>query len=425
LFAARHNLSDQLKEGGRSGGYGKHQQVLRFIFVVTQVALALVLLVGSGLLVRSFQRVMAVNAGFRAEHLTTATVYLPKAEYPRPEQVQSFLNQLLTELQHSPGVEATAASSDIPLRGGWTKLVTPEGYDPPSGSSLNPSLNTVVQGDYFSAMGIPLIAGRLFTADESVNGSHVVIVSESLAQKYFPGGDAVGRRLKFGTLQQPSPWLNIVGLVADVKQVALEENNIPHTYVPMSVDQIPALQRIGGVSAQLSVRGSATLESAASALRAAVWRQDRQLPVTQVMLMDAVVDQSTSPRRFTMAIVIGFSAAAVLLASVGLYGVMAYMVSQRTREIGVRMALGAQKSHITRLVLGNGMLMTATGIVMGLTGSLFVMNLLREFLFGVGAVDPLTFILVPGLVILVALTATYIPAMRATRVDPMIALRSE
>jgi predicted permease len=425
FFALRTNLSSNLKEGGRSGSFGKQHQRLRALFVIVQVALALMLLVGSGLLIRSFQQVMAVKGGFRPEYVSVGSVFLSTAGYAHSQQVQNFWTELLARASQIPGAQSAALSTDVPLVGGWQRMITPEGYNPPPGAGLNPGLFTVVQGDYFQTMGIPLIEGRLFSPEDSINGSQAAIISESLAARYFAGEDPVGRRLKSMSQQKEASWLNIVGVVGDVKQLELEEVSIPHVYAAMTADQIPLLQRIGGVSAKLSIRTGGDPTAIAPALQSAVWSLDRQLPVTNLMTMDQVVASSTAPRRFTMILVISFAGAALLLASIGLYGVIAYSVTQRSHEIGIRVALGARRTDILRIVLGWGMALTLVGMTVGMVGAIALTKLIANVLFGVRALDAITFASVAIVLGSVALIACYIPARRAAKVDPIIALRAE
>jgi predicted permease len=425
FFALRSNLINNLKEGGRSTSFGKQHQRLRSLFIVVQVALALILLIGSGLLIHSFQRVMAVQGGFRPEHVSVGSVFLSTSGYPRSEQVQNFWTELLARAREIPGAQFVALSTDVPLKGGWQRLVTPEGYNPPPGAGLNPGLFSVVQGDYFQTMGIPLMEGRFFSPEDSFNGSRPVIVSQSFVEHYFAGQDALGRRLKTMSQQKESLWLNVVGVVGDIKQTALEENTIPHVYVPMTAEQIPLLQRIGGVSAELSIRTAGDPAAIAPALQSAVWSLDRQLPVTGLMTMDQIVASSTAPRRFTMMLVISFAAAALLLASIGLYGVMAYSVTQRSHEIGIRMALGAGRRDIFGIVLGWGLVLTLVGMTLGMLGAIALTRLLANVLFEVPALDWVTFVAVAIVIGAVGLVACYIPARRATKVDPIVALRAE
>jgi putative ABC transport system permease protein len=417
LLASRARLSDALKEGGRSGGFGKQSRTLRSAFVVTQVALALTLLAGSGLLIRSFQRVLEVDPGFRPDHVITGLVSPPAAEYKGGEQTLNFFTDLVGRMRQIPGARYAGASTDLPLMSGWTRLFTPEGYQPPPGAGMNVIAHSAVLGDYFQAMGIPLLQGRLFTAEESAKAQPVVIISESIAKRYFGGRDPIGRRLKWGIEQSDSPWLTIVGVVSEVKQGALDKETMPHTYTPASAGPFNAMN--------LAVRTAVEPAGMASALQTTVWSLDRRLPVTQLKTMEQIVDESRASRRFIMILVSIFAAVALLLASVGLYGVMAYSVTQRTREIGVRMAMGAGRGDILKMVLRWGLSLTLTGIAMGTVGAFFVTRLLAGFLFGVKPSDWVTFVGVAVVLGAVALLACYIPARRATQVDPMVTLRAE
>jgi len=417
LFASRARLNDNLKEGGRSGGFGKGRRALRSAFVVTQVALALMLLAGSGLLIRSFQRVLEVDPGFRPDHVITGMVSLPPAEYTRGEQPLNFFVELVARMRQIPGARYAGASTDLPLRSGWTRIFTPEGYQPPPGAGLNVDKHSAVLGDYFQAMGIPLLRGRLFTAEESVNASPVVIISESIAKRYFGGQDPIGRRLKWGPEQSDSPWLTIVGVVGEVKHGALDRETMPHTYTPVTTGPFNTMN--------LAVRTATEPAGMASALQATVWSLDKRLPVTQLKTMEQIIDESKSPRRFIMILMSIFAGVALSLASVGLYGVMAYSVTQRTREIGVRMALGAGRGDILKMILRSGLSLTLIGIGLGTVGAFFVTRLLTDFLFGVKPADAVTLTGVAVVLGAVALLASYIPARRATKVDPMVTLRAE
>jgi len=417
LFALRTNMHDSLKEGGRSGGFGKQHKALRSTFVVTQVALALILLIGAGLLIRSFQRVLEVNPGFRPEHVVTGSVSLPSTQYDKPEKVKRFFVDLVERVKRIPGAQYVGASTDLPLNLSWTHIYTPEGYQPPPGAGMNSSAHSAVIGDYFEAMGIPLVRGRLFTPEEYAKDTHAVIISESIAKQFFPDQDPIGQRLKWGPEQSEDPWQTIVGVVGDVKQGAMDAKTMPHTYTPISSGTFSLMN--------VAVRTPGDPAGTASALQSAVWSLDSQLPVTQIRTMEQVIGESYAPRRFNMILVLVFAGSALLLASVGLYGVMAYSVTQRTKEIGVRMAMGAQQADILRMMMRWGMLLTVIGVAIGTVGSFFVTRLLTDFLFGVKPSDAITFAGVAAVLGLVALLACYIPAKRATKVDPMIALRSE
>ncbi len=424
FFALRTNMNDSLKEAGRGSSHNRERRRLGSAFVVTQVALALVLLVGAGLLIRSFQRMLEVDPGFRPQHVITAAVTLPGSQYSYGPQIRSFYTELLRRLQRLPGVEAAGLSTDLPLESSWNRIFSVEGYRPPPGAGLNTDLHSAVLGSYFQAMGIPLLRGRLFNSANVVGAPAVVIISESIAKRYFAGQDPIGRRLKWGPAESDAPWLTIVGVVGDVKPGPLDAETRPHTYAPYLQLSDDDLQTIFH-SMNLAVRTAGDPASEASAVRAAVWSLDRQLPVSGMRTMEQVIGESTAARRFYMILVTIFAAAALLLASVGLYGIIAYAVSQRTREIAIRMALGASRGRVLSMVLGWGAVLVGAGMVLGLAGAFAVGRLLNRFLFGIGSFDPLTLAAVAAVLAGVAILACYIPARRATRVDPIEALRYE
>lgn len=424
LFAWRTNLSDNLKEGGRSGGAGRHHQRVRAVFVIAEVALALMLLAGAGLLLRSFQRVLQVDPGFQPENVVTARVSLPPSQYSTPAQLNAFFTQLESKLEQLPGVKAAALSTDLPLETLHEGALTVNGYTPPPGGA-GLIAYTFVVGDHFHAMGIPLLRGRLFTAADDENGAKAVIISQELARKYFAGRDPIGGQLKLGTSGGSSPWWTVVGVVGDVKPFGLDGDMLPHTYMPY-VQHLP--YQLKGGTAQgmvLVVRTAGDPAAAAASVRNAVWAMDREVPVSDVRTMEQVIAESNAPRRFTMALVGFFALAALLLAGVGLYGVMSYAVSQRAREIGVRMVLGARRADVLRMVLGAGLTLVLVGVAVGLAGAFATLRLLASFLFGVRASDPVTFLGVVLVLAAIALAASMVPALRATRVDPVIALRNE
>jgi len=416
LAASRTNVNTTLKEGGRSGMQGREHNRVRATLVVAEVALAMVLLVGAGLLLRSFQRVLETNPGFQPEHVLTASLSLPESQYKDDTQIRNFYQRLMERLQQLPGVQMAGGSTDLPLKAGWNHIFTPEGYRPPPGANLNFCYHSVILGPYLQTMGVPLLRGRYFT--EQDNGSTpVLIVSESLAKRFWPNGDALGKRLKWGPAESKDTWRTIVGVVSEVKQGALEVETIPHTYEPF-------LQRTGS-SLNVAIRASGEPSSLASALRSTVWAVDPQLAVAQLQTMDEVISESTTPRRFNLFLLAGFASLALILSAVGIYGVIAYSVVRRIHEIGIRMALGAQRRDVMRLVVGQGLLLLGIGIVVGILGALALTRWLASFLYGIRPTDPATFGCVIVILAGVAFVASYIPARRATTVDPMMALRDE
>ncbi|HEV2350546.1 MAG TPA: ABC transporter permease [Terriglobia bacterium] len=419
LAASHADLNSTLKEGGRSAMGSRQHQWLRSALVVGEVALSLILLVGAGLLVRSFESVLETKPGFQPDHVLTASLYLPSAKYNEDQQVRNFYRELIARLERLPGAKMAGASTDLPLEGGWNHLFTPEGYQPPPGAGLNISYHSIILGNYLQTMGIPLLRGRYFTEQDKIDSTPVLIVSESLARRYWPNQDPIGKRLKWGPPASSDPWLTIVGVVGDVKQGALDAETLPHTFEPYA-------QHHGGPSSlNVALRAAGNPASLASALRATVWGIDRQLAVAQLRTMDQVMSESTAPRRFNLLLLAAFATVAIVLATIGIYGVIANSVAQRTHEIGIRMALGAQHQDVMRLVVGQGARLAGAGVILGILGALAMTRSMRSFLFGVRPTDPVTFAGVVLLLGSVAILASYIPARRATKVDPMVALRHE
>jgi len=418
LWASRADVNPSLQGSGRGNSHAPEQQRLRAVFVVVEVALSVMLLVGAGLLVRSFQRVLKTNPGFRPERVLTASVDLPPTQYSREEQTGAFYRQLMNRLQQNPGVVAVGGSTDLPLLGQWNHTFTPEGYRPPPNVAMNVCYHSIIYGDYLRAMGIPLLRGRYFNEHDGPQVTLVVLVSDALAKKYWPGQEALGKRLKWGSSDSNDPWLTVVGIVGDVKQGPLDAAAALHTYQPYA-------QLARALSLRIAVRTQGDPTAVAADVRAAVWSLDSQLAPGSVRTMDEVVSRSTASRRFTLTLLGGFAALALLLAAVGIYAVLAYSVARRTHEIGVRLALGARRKDVLRLVLGHGLRLTLVGLAVGTAGALGLTRLFRSLLYEVGPTDPLTFGVVVLLLICVALAASYLPARRAMRVDPMIALRYE
>ena len=409
-------LSDVARDmaGGTSGRY------VRRVLVVSEVALAVVLLVSAGLLIRSFQLLRQVDAGFTTENALTMRMVLPFPKYQKAEARRAFYDEVLRKIQEVPGIESAGMITFLPLSfNGMNFNFSIEGQPATSDSKLPFALWRVVSPDYFRAMGIPLRRGRYFDARDSVDAQPAVVINRSFAEKYWPGEEAIGKRLKVGPLDSQNAWLTVVGVVGDVRQKGLNEQRLEF-YVPYMQER-----RSFMAPRDLVVRTKSDPALIASAVRKAVWSVDKDQPVSNVRTLDQVFAAAISQERF-QALMLGlFAALALLLACVGLYGVISYAVVQRTHEIGVRMALGAQPLDVLRLVIRQGMMLTLAGLVAGIVAGTFVTRVLSDLLFGVTPRDPLTFAGVPVLLLVVAFLACYIPARRATRIDPLTALRCE
>jgi len=412
--AAGSALTSALKEGGRTGS-GAQGRRARQALVVVEMALALVLLVGAGLLVRSFMSLMRVDPGFDPSRAITMKVTLPNAKYRAGTAIRAFFDRLYARVDALPGVEASGGVSFLPLTGiGSATGFTIEGIEPPAPGQEPVTDVRAISHDYFKAMGIPLLSGRLFDSRDDAEKTRRVIVSESLAKRYFPNEDPVGRRIVlFWNDSGPD---EIVGVVGDVRN-GMEDAIRPTTYLP------PA--RFSYPFTSVAVRTSGNASAIVPSFVKAVHEIDPEVPVSDIRPMTEVLSMSTAQRRLTMVLLGLFACIALLIAAVGLYGVISYTVTQRTQEIGIRMALGAQRRDVLRMVVGQAMTMTAAGVAIGAAGAFLVTRLMTTLLFSVKPGDPLTFGAVAALLGLVALAASYVPGLRATTVDPVIALRAE
>lgn len=423
FVAAGSDVNSSLKEGGRSLTAGRRHERLRAALVVSEIALALVLLAGAGLLIRSFIRVLEVNPGFKAQHVLTFNVALPLAGYPHAGSIRAFYRELRDRLARLPGVQDVGFATNLPMRASWGKTFAPENHHPAPGAQMNFCFNALVSGNYFQALRIPLIRGRYFSYEDTEQSTPVVIVSQSIARKFWPHENPTGKRLKWGTAQSRGPWLTIVGVVGDVKPGSLGGPSLPSTYEPYS--QASDARVLVASDVDFAIRTSEDPAVLAAAARAEVWGIDPQLPVTSVETMSTIVAESLVPRRFNLFLLVAFASLALILAAVGIYGVISYSVSQRTHEIGIRMALGAERRDITRLVLREATELALIGVSLGVLAALGLTRLITSLLFGVSPTNPLTFFAVSLILTAIALLACYVPARRATRVDPMGALRNE
>ena len=419
LQAGRVDLNQALKEGGARGGFGARNRMRDFL-VVSEVALALILLVGAMLLLRSFANLRGLDPGFRPEGVLSLRVVLPESKYPDGAKRAAFFDQAVEKLRSLPGVKGVAFTSALPLvwKGG-TSGFTVEGRPRPADNLPYDANNRVVSPGYMQVMGMTLRAGRFFEETDGPQSQPVVIINETMARMYFPGENALGKRIKYGEYHSSRPWLTIVGVVKDVKQMGLDVSARPEMY-------FPCRQAFDNwmVPRDIVIRAGNPMSLAAAARRR-IWEVDRDQPVSNVATLDDILDEEVQQRRAQAFMLGAFSALALALACVGLYGVLSFLVSQRTPEIGVRIALGARPADILFNVAGRGLALAARGVAIGLAAAAALARLLESMLFGVSAHDPLTFFAVPVILLSVASAASLIPARRATRVDPVTALRYE
>jgi putative ABC transport system permease protein len=426
LQASKTDLNDALKQAGGRGGVGAGRR-LRGAFVVAQIALALVLLVGAGLLVQTLYRLREQYSALRPESLLTVRTQLADNRYREPARRAAFYDGVLERVRGLPGVVAAGYTTAVPLtRKGGSNGLSLEGRDNGPSASWNAN-HRQVSPDYFRAMGLALREGRDFTVQDDENAVPVAAVNETMARSYWPGESALGRRFKVGAPDSPQPWLTIVGVVADVRQMGADEPVKAEMYVPyrQAVPYWKGPPYTFFTPRDLVIRTSVDPASVAPAVRSAVHEVDAYQPVAGVRTMDEVLGRETAERRVGVTLLAAFAALALLLASLGIYGVLAFFVVQHTPEIGVRMALGARPADVLRLVVFKGMRLALVGVALGLAGALALTRLMTSQLFGVSAADPLTYAGIAVLLAAVALIACLVPARRATKVDPMVALRYE
>jgi predicted permease len=429
--AVRTNVNGTLKEGGRSGSAGGGHARLRSTLVVTEIAIALILLTASGLLLRSFEKMRLVDLGFRPEHVSTATYSLPRKEYSTQLAVNAFNTELLRRLRQLPGADGAGLTTFLPATGdNSSQTFVAEGFVPPRGANLNLATSAQVTGDYFHAMGIPLLRGRYFTDADKAGTQLVLIVNQKLAQHYWPNQDPLGKRLHIGTPEMKTPWLTIVGEVADVKLSSPDEPTKEEYYVVNDqaeevAGSLASPGDLNGNQGFIVLRAALPPEQMENALRATVQSIDPQLPLNQVQTMEQAISESEAPRRFNTVLISSFAGAAVLLAVLGIYSVIAFSVALRVQEMAIRMALGSQRSGIMRLILVSGLKLAAVGCILGLAGAAADSALLRSLLFGVSPFDPLVLTVAAVGVLFLALAASTLPALRAASIDPMQALRGE
>jgi putative ABC transport system permease protein len=417
--SARGSVSQSLKEARQVGGEEKGWHRTRNLLVVAEVALSLVLLAGAGLMLNSFLRLQRVSPGFVPQNILITHISLPDPRYKDDNQINAFYQQLIDRISKLPGVTATGIGMSLPPNQlSISDTFTIEGAPVIPGKSDPPSPVLFVSPGYFNALGVPLLRGRNFGDTDHANAPPVVIINEMLARRYFPNQDPIGRRMKIGGPERPrNTWMEIVGVVGDVPYSGLDISPEPAFYQHY-------LQNAWS-SNYLVMRTTSDPRQLAGPVREAVWSLDKDLPVADVKTMQDLLSESVAKPRFRTFAFLVLGALALMLAVTGIYSVMSYMVTQRTREIGIRVALGAQRSNVIRLIVWHGMSLAIVGVVLGLVAAFALVRLMTSLLFGVGANDPLTFAAITVLLLAVSVVACWVPARRATKVDPLVALKYE
>ena len=411
LQSSKVDLTVALKDGGAQSGAGKGFYRMRGLLVAGEVALALVLLIGAGLLMRSFVRLMDNSPGFNSHNVLTLSIDPPDSAYPKAEQKNEFFQRVTDRIQHLPGVTAVSVINSLPFAGfSWS-------FDFKTEDDVQPGENRAaiirsVGPDFFRAMGMAILKGRSFDGHDIKGSAPVIIINQIMAEKLYPGRDALGKHI---FLEGEKQEREIVGIVPNLRHHTLDETPQSEMYLPN--------HQYHSIASTIVIQTAVSPMSLIDPIREEVRALDKDLPVYDVKTMDQRLAESVAERRFTLILLGTFAATSVILAAIGIYGVMSYSVTRQTHEIGIRMALGAQRSHVLKAIIRQGMSMTAIGVVIGLIAALALTRSLESLLYGVKAIDPLTFVLIPVVLIIVALLACLVPALRATKVDPMVALR--
>jgi len=413
------NLNDTLKESGRDSAGGSKGNRIRGLLVIGEVAVSFVLLIGAGLLINSFLHLRNLDPGFRSDHLLTMKVNLSDVKYPDRERRAAFFDEVMRRVHELPGVQSVAVASNLPLTyNGDSMSISVEGVpDPPPGQRPDVIYRAIGPG-YFGTMGIPMVRGRDFTDQDNGESKDVVIISEKTAQQFWPGQDPIGKRLKPGFSTSSAPWREVIGIVKDVRQndfVASPKRQMYFSYRQLKNTAANALV----------VRTNIEPMSLAVPVRNAIWSVDKDQTVADIETMDHIVAQAVARQRFSMLLLGLFAALALLLASIGIYGVMSYSVAQRTREIGIRMALGAGRADVLQMTIRQGLKLAGAGMILGLGAAFLLTRVMATLLYGISATDPMTFIGISVVLLAVAILASYVPALRATKVDPITALRAQ
>lgn len=413
------NPNEVLKEGGRNSASGNRGNRVRALLIIAEVAVSLILLIGAGLLINSFLRLRNIDPGFRTANLLTMRIVLPDQKYRQQAQRSAFYSDLLQRIQSVPGVKSAAVTTNLPLyKQGNSIGIRIEGRPiPPPGQELIVATR-IISSKYFETMGISLLRGRQFEAQDTDTAPAAVVISEVMARHYWPNEDPLGKRISAGRPESEKDWMRIIGIAKDVHQFDLIAEPKPQMYLPYQQADFFAPR-------DLVIKTEVAPLSLTATVRRTVWEVDKDQPVSNVRTMDEIATESIARERFSMLLLAIFAGLALLLAAVGIYGVMSYWVTQRRSEIGIRMALGAQKGNVLRLMVGQGLKLVLVGVVLGLAGAFVLTRLMASLLFGIGATDPATFVSISLLLVGVAFLASYLPAHRATKVDPVVALRSE
>jgi putative ABC transport system permease protein len=406
-------LQETLKDSGATTSEREGKK-LRSALVIAEVALSVALLAGAGLLIKSMLRLTNADAGFEPRNVLTMDLKIPRNRYRGKGERARLLQQIIDRVQMQPGVEAATLCASLPGFEGWTNDIAPEGQQPLQPGELNNVDWAIVSADYFKTMRIPILKGRTFTRDEDAVGKPVVLIDENLARRFWPNEEAVGKHIKYDS----PAWHEVIGVVKEVKLYGSEAKPLIKIYTPMG--------RAAVQGPTLSVRSTNNdPQNLVAALTREIHSLDKDLPVTEIATLEDILAREVSPKRFNTGLLSIFAALALLLAAIGVYGVTSYTVVQRTHEIGIRMAIGAQRRDVLKLFMGEGLKLVLAGIVIGLAGAFALTRLLASLLFGVSPTDASTFALVAVALLLVALLACYLPARRATKVDPLTALRYE
>ncbi len=419
LQASHLNLNDTLKEGGRDAGGGSKGNRLRGLLVIGEVAVSFVLLIGAGLLINSFFHLRKLEPGFRVDHLLTMKVDLSEVKYPDRERRAVFFDEVIQRVRALPGVQSAAVAGNLPLTyNGDSMNISVEGVPDPAPDQRPDVIFRATGPGYFGTMAIPIIRGRDFTDQDKADSKNVVVISEKTAQHFWPGQDPIGRRLKPGSSTSNTPWREVIGVVKDVRQndfIAAPKMQMYFTYRQLK-DLAPNA---------LVVRTSIEPLSLAASVRDAIWSVDKDQTVADIDTMEHIVAEAVARQRFSMLLLSLFATLALLLASVGIYGVMSYSVAQRTHEIGIRIALGARRGDVLQMTIKQGLKLVGTGMILGLAAAFLLTRVLQTLLFGISPTDPVTFFGISLVLLAVAILASYIPALRATKVDPLVALRAQ